>query len=73
MTKVRTTAEFCLDIVENGYFDDTRLPLQPRLAQTNAPSSSHVSVAGGLAPQQTHAQDGTRVTIVNSGKPGHLW
>lgn len=84
VTKIATTPEFCLSVVTNGLFDDTRQP--PSYASGNSrgnlntsPSASEPVAAmqrGRAAtsqqPAAEYVQD-TRLTVVNSGKPGHLW
>lgn len=81
VTKMATTFEFCMDVVSNGFFDDTRLA--PTYATgnssrgiTTSPSSSPAAASerGRAAlSQQPDASTGQRLTVVNSGKPGHLW
>jgi len=77
MSRYTTSAEFCLDVVQNGYFDDT---LPDKLASTQHVTNSDRQLPGSATrgvpapgmPSQTTQQQPSIVTI-GSGKPGHLW
>lgn len=81
MTRLTTSFEFCMDVVNNGYFDDTRVmpqiasgrntsglmngsPAEPAAIQRGRAAASPPATADDLNP---------RVTVINSGRPGHLW
>jgi hypothetical protein len=77
MTRHDTSAEFCMSVVENGYFDDT---LPDKLAATQHVFNSdrqQPAAATGRVPAAQMPQPAANyvpaVTVVNSGKPGHLW
>lgn len=46
-TRLNTSSEFCLDVVRNGYFDDTQL--QPQYATANSPRGLTSSPSKGPA------------------------
>lgn len=81
VTKMATTFDFCMDVVTNGFFDDTRLA--PSYASGNSkggtltsPSVSPASASErgrAVLSQQPASHPDTRLTVINSGKPGHLW
>ena len=80
VTKMETTFEFCMDVVNNGYFDDTRLaPSFASGGSRGLTSSSPATPAaangrGRAAPSQQPVDSaGPAMTVVNSGKPGLLW
>ena len=77
MTRYSTSAEFCITVVENGYFDDT---LPDKLAATQNvynPDRQLPAAATGRVPAAQMPQQATHVpmpiNVVGSGKPGHLW
>lgn len=65
----------CMDMVENGYFDDTKPDrLQGTGGGPDAPRAAGtppVADAVPSAPVDKPAEQ--RVTVINSGKPGLLW
>lgn len=79
-TRVATSAEFCMTVVENGLFDDT-LPERGKAVGSVSMSPGNVSsappVATGRVPAARMPPAGSvpadTVTVINSGKPGHLW
>lgn len=80
VTKMETTFDFCMDVVTNGYFDDTRLA--PSFASGGSRGLTSASPAtpdaangrGRAAPSQQPVDSaGPPLTVVNSGKPGLLW
>jgi len=76
ITRVSTTAEFCLQVVENGLFDDTRPDLN-QSAGAGSMFSSSTSAATGRVPAaqmpQTAQYVPRPITQAGGGKPGHLW
>lgn len=81
ITKMETTFQFCMDVVTNGYFDDTRLV--PTYATgnssrglTTSPSATPAAAfdrGRAASSQQPVNSSGANLTVVNSGKPGLLW
>lgn len=79
MTRVSTTADFCMDAVNNGIFDDTKL--MPQIASgrnmngtTSYSSSEPVAIQRGRAaasPPATYTPQ--PIVQAGGGKPGHLW
>ena len=78
MTKLKTTFEFCMDVVNNGYFDDTRL--MPQIASgrnmngaLSGSSAQPVAMERGRAVASPPASD-IRLTVVpdNSRLPRTL-
>ena len=67
-TRVATEFRFCMNMVEYGHFDpsipDRGSPTALPVDQQPAPLPSAAALPVEAAP---------RLTIVNSGKPGHLW
>ncbi|MFZ3186245.1 MAG: hypothetical protein WA173_19125 [Pseudomonas sp.] len=54
MTKLKTTFEFCMDVVNNGYFDDTKL--MPQIASgRNMNGALSVSSAEPVAMERGRA------------------
>lgn len=71
-TRLDVSFEFCMDVVENGYFDATR------------PDRQQAGGMGGRAEERGRRQDASAptgqpapveraVTVVQSGQPGLLW
>lgn len=79
LTRVATTAEFCLDAVNNGIFDDTKL--MPQIASgrnmngaMNYSSSEPVAIQRGRAAASPPAvYSPPPIVQAGGGKPGHLW
>ncbi|MNF64901.1 hypothetical protein D3C84_466470 [compost metagenome] len=82
MTRMATTFDFCMDVVVNGYFDDTRVT--PQIASGRNPDglmngspAEPGAIQRGRAAASPPAYAGDplnpRVTVISSGKPGHLW
>ncbi|WP_426139443.1 zonular occludens toxin domain-containing protein [Pseudomonas sp. DWP3-1-2] len=78
-TRMKTTLEFCMSVVENGYFDDTKQ--MPTYANPNGPSSQRNSEKPDVAPrgpagglQRVASRSGTDPTIVpDSEYPARPW
>ncbi len=77
ITRIETTAEFCLQVVEHGFFDDTRPELNQVAGAGSMFSSSSTAAATGRVPAAQMPQPAQYVPkpIVQAGggKPGHLW
>lgn len=80
ITRMETTFEFCMDVVVNGYFDDTRLV--PTYATGNSsrglttePSASPAAAIdrGRAASSQQPVASSSEIVVIGSGKRGHLW
>lgn len=71
-TRLKTSFEYCADVVQNGRFDPT---VADRGSSANMQVGGQQHLAG--QPMQIEAPavaaPAERLTIVNSGKPGHLW
>lgn len=65
----------CMDMVENGYFDDTKPDrLQGTGGGLDAPRAAGTPpVADAVPPSPVAKPPEQRVTVINSGKPGLLW
>jgi len=80
ITRANTSADFCLQVVQNGYFDDTRPDIQQ---STGAGSmfASNPPAATGRVPAARMPQAASSEYIpahrpivqAGGGKPGHLW
>lgn len=69
-TRVQTDFRFCMDMVEYGHFDPSipdRGSMQDGSGQQAQPAHRQDYAPPPVEPHQP------RLTIVNSGKPGHLW
>lgn len=94
MSRYETSPQFCLSVVENGYFDDTKPDkfAQPQNVFNADRPTPGAATGGVLAPRMPHPHTNSqqqtaepdfstpaeyvppsRLTVVNSGKPGHLW
>lgn len=71
-TRVKTSFEYCADVVQNGRFDAT-VPDRSSRTELAMGDVQPVAQPMELDPTSGSDPDGTRLTIVNSGKPGHLW
>lgn len=70
-TRVKTDFKFCLNMVEYGHFD----PSIPDRGGINSISlgDQDQPVYGSESLPEPVSEQGPRLTIVNSGKPGILW
>lgn len=79
VTRLQTSFEFCMDVVNNGYFDDTRNP--PSYASGNSNGGLITSPSAAQSPPidrgraaSSAATTGPRVTVIeNSDYPSKPW
>lgn len=80
ITRMETTFEFCMDVVENGYFDDTRLAPSYASGYSNrgltsqpAPEMPAAARDRGRAASSQQPVDSSGIVVVGSSKKGLLW
>jgi len=69
-TRVQTTAEFCLDVVRNGIFDDTRQ--MPQFASGRIRGISNGPLPEPAAIQRGRAADSPPATLADANLPAGL-
>lgn len=76
ITRANTSAEFCLQVVENGYFDDTRPDIQQLSGASSMFANSNTAAATGRVPAArmpqpatTAAPSGGRYDYIDHSQP----
>lgn len=71
-SKVDISFDVCMATVENGFFDPAKPDKSAYEQQANGSVGAHEE-RGATAEPLARSRQGMQVTVINSGKPGHLW
>jgi zona occludens toxin len=71
-SKIEISFDVCMATVENGFFDPAK-PDKAALQQQAVGAVGAHEERGATAEPTARRGQGMQVTVINSGKPGHLW